>query len=72
LSSESYISLHGGREFEPRFPTDHLQSIGASCALLGELLNSKIDWETKGLKDLRHNLAKVEVASSSLVFRSSF
>jgi hypothetical protein len=44
----------------------------APCALLSELLKSKIDWETKGLKDLHHNLAKVEVASSSLVSRSSF
>jgi hypothetical protein len=39
-------------------------------ALLSHPLKTKIDRKTKDLAHLRHNLAKVEVASSSLVSRS--
>jgi len=39
---------------------------------LSDLLKYIIDLQTNELGDLRHNLAKVEVASSSLVSRSRF
>jgi hypothetical protein len=42
----------------------------AFCALLSELLECAIAFGINALYDLRHNLAKVEVASSSLVSRS--
>jgi hypothetical protein len=42
----------------------------ALCALLGELFKNAMRFETNWLGDLSHNLAKVEVASSSLVSRA--
>jgi hypothetical protein len=42
----------------------------ALCALLSELLKRTIAFRIKVLDDLMRNLAKVEVASSSLVSRS--
>jgi hypothetical protein len=46
--------------------------MGNPCALWGDLLESKIGRETKELREPDHDLAEVEVASSSLVSRSSF
>jgi len=39
----------------------------AFCPLLTDLLKGTIRFETNWLGDMSHNLAKVEVASSSLV-----
>lgn len=43
----------------------------ASCALLSDPLKCIILFLIKGLDDLRHNLAKAEVASSSLAKRDA-